>query len=158
MIVHENWQPRPDCIDGTFLYKPENLIMRNSLVLHWYGYLKWRIAFEPSPKQTGQLLQVEYVWNIERFPFIYRGCKYFFMPDLKVFYQDLIYPEYQVLEYVIGSCGAMYRMLLHKYPFMQIRILESIEIKTVMENMYLSPYFDDIFVFPPHEFFKRSNK
>lgn len=133
MITHKDWTWKPRF--KQFVLSSENILIRNQQVGMWYAYLNLRMTIEGEPKQKGQIQSIQYVFPNTEFIFQYNDFIMKFLPDFEVKYVGAFLPEYHTLATIQGGKGRMYKHLLHKYPYLRLRVIEPIEIKTIVYNL-----------------------
>jgi len=117
------------------IYIPDGTFHRNKKVALWYAYLKWREEMEKNIKVTGSLESVKKLFPNKEFEFTYNRNTYKFLPDFEVTYKGIRKKTYHSLTHICGVEGRMFRRLFHKYPMLDVRIIEPLEHRNIIKNL-----------------------
>jgi len=113
-------------------HKKDGIVFRTGYVGAWYCYLKW--------------LQENFEW-IEEFKYVFPNKEYHFthgkrrlkfLPDFEVKYTHCLFVETQSFLMMQGIRGWTVQELLRQHPTLKLRVLEKIEIDTIIKNLKLA--------------------
>lgn len=133
MLVRETYEFVTTHVQN--IYIPEGIPVRNKQVGMWYAYLKWRLE-NIEGDVAGAMQSVEYVFPHVEYPFRFNSYGFKFLPDIEVKYNGIPFPEYHTLTNIVGNFGKMLRIVMREYPLITIRVIEPIEVKNMVKQLY----------------------
>ena len=133
MIVNEHYIFEPLYPQHTYL--PDGTQHRNGKVALWYAYLKWREELDRQIETIGSYDKVTKLFPKKEFKFVYNANIYKYLPDFEISYKGIRQKEYHSITDICGVQGKMFRRLFHKYPMLEVRVIEPLEEKIIIKNL-----------------------
>lgn len=109
-----------------YIYLKENKKFRAAKEIFFYSFIKWKIE-NFNINHIGVEEDIEYVLPNLRYEFKYVKRHWWFFPQFRIWYKDIITPELISFDKLNVKKTNAYRVLQHKFPDMVFRLVEPVE-------------------------------